>query len=72
MAAVGLFFVGLLLYSSLNLGPVAVDVCVEFKGRVNCGTAAATDNACATISSGVTESIAYSRTRPASIRRLQD
>jgi len=82
LAAVGLFFVGLLLYSSLNLGAVAVEVCVEFKGRVNCGPAAApteeeairtaTDNACATISSGVTESIAYSRTRPASIRRLQD
>jgi hypothetical protein len=61
---------------------VAVDVCVEFKGRANCGTAAApteeeairtaTDNTCATISSGVTESIACSRTPPTTIRRLQD
>jgi len=82
LAAAGVLFVGLLVYSSLRLGAVAVEVCVEFKGRANCGTAAApteeeairtaTDNACATISSGVTESIACSRTPPTSIRRLED
>jgi len=82
LAAAGALFVSLLFYSSLRLGEVAVEVCVEFKGRANCGTAAApteeeairtaTDNACATISSGVTESIACSRTPPTSIRRLRD
>ncbi|HKZ51802.1 MAG TPA: hypothetical protein VJ085_00830 [Candidatus Acidoferrales bacterium] len=82
LTAVAILFVGLLVYSSLRLGAVAVEVCVEFKGRANCGTAAApteeeairtaTDNACAIISSGVTESIACSSTPPQSVRRLDD
>lgn len=82
IAAALLFFLGILLYSSLRLGQVTVEVCVDFKGRTGCGTAAAptekeairtaTDNACALISSGMTESIACSRTPPKSIRRLGD
>ncbi len=76
-----LLFLAVLVYSTLGLGEVTVEVCVEFRGRANCGTAAApteeeairtaTDNACATISAGVTESIACSRTPPTSIRRLE-
>lgn len=77
-----LLFLVMLVHSSLRLGQVRVEVCVEFKGRANCGTAAApteeeairtaTDNACALIASGVTETIACSDTTPASIRRLDD
>ena len=73
-------FVVALVYSSLQLGQVTVEVCMEFNGRANCGTAAApseeeavrtaTDNACGTISSGVTETIACSNTPPRSVRRL--
>jgi hypothetical protein len=82
IGALLVLFVGVLIYSSLGLGRVTVEVCVEFKGQTNCGTAAApteeeairtaTDNACGTISSGVTESIVCSRTTPKSIRRLSD
>lgn len=80
VAAIFLAFLGVLVYSSLRLGQVTVEVCVEFNARTNCGTAAApteqeairtaTDNACGTISSGVTESIACSRTPPKTVRRL--
>ena len=82
LAAAFLLFLGLLLYSSLRLGQVTVEVCIEFKGRTGCGTAAApteeeairtaSDNACALIASGMTDSIACSRTLPRSVRRLED
>ena len=81
LAAAFLLFLGLLLYSSLRLGQVTVEVCIEFKGRTGCGTAAApteeeairtaSDNACALIASGMTDSIACSRTPPKSVRRLK-
>lgn len=82
IAIAGAFFLflGVLVYSSLLLGQVRVEVCIEFKGRTGCGTAAApteeeavrtaADNACALIASGMTESIACSRTPPTSVRRL--
>ncbi len=82
IAAAFLLFLGILVYSSLRLGAVRMEVCIEFKGRTDCGTAAApteeeairtaTDNACALISSGMTDSIACSRTPPKSVRRLED
>jgi len=82
LVVAGLAFVALVVYLSLGLGRVKVEVCMEFRGRSNCGTAAApteeealrtaTDNACATISSGMTESIACSNTSPISVRRLED
>lgn len=82
LAAAGFVFVALVVYWSLHLGQVKVEVCMEFRGRSNCGTAAApteveairtaTDNACATISSGMTDSIACSNTPPTSVRRLED
>ncbi len=80
VAAAFLVFAGILIYSSLGLGEVKVEVCIEFKGRTGCGTAAApseaealrvaADNACALIASGMTDSIACSRTEPKSVRRL--
>ena len=82
LAAAGIVFVALVVYWSLHLGQVKVEVCMEFRGRSNCGTAAApseeeaihtaTDNACAIISSGMTDSIACSGTPPTSVRRLED
>lgn len=79
VVVVGLFL-AILVYSTLNLGQVTVEVCVNYKSRANCGTAAApseeeavraaTDNACALITSGMTESMACSRAQPTSVRRL--
>ena len=81
VAVAFLAFAGILVYSSLGLGEGKVEVCIEFKGRTGCGTAAApseaeavrvaADNACALIASGMTDSIACSRTEPKSIRRLE-
>ena len=82
VAAAVVVFLAALVYSTLQLGQVRVEVCVEYKGRANCGRAAspteeealrtAADNACATIASGMTDSIACSRTPPTSVRRLND
>ena len=73
-------FIGLLAYMSMGLRQVRVEVCVGFQGHQNCRTAAgpteeqairtATDNACATISSGMTESMTCGRTPPLSVKRL--
>jgi hypothetical protein len=73
-------FIGLLAYLSLGQRQVRVEVCVQFQGRTNCRTAAgpteeqairtATDNACATIASGMTESMTCGRMPPQSVRRL--
>ncbi len=68
---------GVLVYSSLGLRQYRVEVCIEFQGRQACRTASgatreaarrtATDNACALISNGMTESIACSNTPPSKI-----
>ncbi|HYO81463.1 MAG TPA: hypothetical protein VES20_08690 [Bryobacteraceae bacterium] len=73
-------FIGLLVYLSIGQGQVRVEVCVSFQGRQNCRIAAgpteeqairtATDNACATIASGMTESMTCGRMPPVSVRRL--
>lgn len=73
-------FIGLLVYLSLGQGQVRVEVCVEYRGQQNCRTAAgpteeqairtAVDNACATIASGMTESMTCGRMPPVSVRRL--
>lgn len=65
---------GALVYSSLGLAKYAVEVCMTFNGRSSCRTAkgatqedtlrGAIDNACADLASGVTDSIACSRTAP--------
>jgi hypothetical protein len=71
-------FVGLLVYLSLGQSQVRVEVCVQFQGRQNCRIASgptqeqairtATDNACATITSGMTESMTCGRSQPVSVR----
>ena len=84
VAVVG--FVGLalatIIYSSMGIHEYSVEICVTFKGRTSCGEAAAASredalrhaatNACASISGGVTDSIACSRTTPDSVRWLSE
>jgi hypothetical protein len=74
-------FLGVIIYSSMNLSGYRVEVCMNFNGRANCRTASgsteefarrtATTNACAEIASGVTESIACEQTVPAKVTRLK-
>ncbi|GEM_PF-406012 len=66
--------IGVVVWSSLHVGRVRCEVCVDFQGRRACravdgdsaGEArrAATTNACALVASGVTESMACERTPP--------
>lgn len=63
-----------LYYSTASLAKYRVEVCMEFKGMTSCRTASgsteefalrkATTNACAMISSGVTDSIACDQATP--------
>lgn len=74
-------FIGLLFYNSMSYGQFRVEVCMEFNGQTNCRTAlgateelalrAAVDLACATISSGMTDSMACSSRQPKSIKWLK-
>jgi hypothetical protein len=74
-------FLGVIIYSSMNLSGYRVEVCMNFGGRTNCRTASgsteefarrtATTNACAEIASGVTDSIACEQTVPAKVTQLK-
>ena len=80
IAAAFLLFLLLMVVSSLSLGQVKVEVCMEFNGRTECRTAAApteeeaistaTTNACGLLASGRDQNIACSNTPPKSVRRL--
>jgi hypothetical protein len=74
----GILFVGavlgLIVYLTMNMARHRVEVCIEFGGQTSCRTAAgstqefalrtAIQNACAEISSGVTDSIRCEHTEP--------
>jgi len=70
--------VGFVVYSTMNTGRIRCEVCITFHGRQNCRTASArtrelarrtaTENACAEISSGVTDSNQCHETQPDSVR----
>jgi len=75
-----LFFaivLAVIIYSTMNLARQRVEVCMQFNGNTACRTAAgstkefalrtATSNACAQISSGVTDSIACERSEPVKV-----
>jgi len=84
-ALVGIVFVlvliGALVYSTSRLAVHRVEVCMEFHGMTSCRTASgstqefalrtATTNACATIASGVTDSIACDQATPQKITWLK-
>jgi hypothetical protein len=73
-------FIALLTALTLSGRRVRVEVCMEYRGRQNCKTASgadqqaavrtATDNACADIANGMTESIQCTNSRPVSVRIL--
>lgn len=70
-----------LIYSTLNLAKHRVEVCLTFHGSPSCRTASgtteefarrtATTNACAQVSSGVTDSIACENTPPDKVTVLK-
>lgn len=76
-----LVVLGVIVYSTMNLAKYRVEVCVTFHGGSQCRTAAgdseehalraATSNACATIASGVTDSIACEHTTPDKVTWLK-
>lgn len=76
-----LVVLGVLVYSSMNLTGKRVEVCVAFHGATACRTASgtteefalrtATNNACAQISSGVTDSIACEHSEPVKVTWLK-
>jgi hypothetical protein len=78
----GLAFLAIMYTSTRNLSTHRVEVCIEFNGRESCRTASgatreaaqrtATDNACALISSGMSESIACTNTPPKKITWLSE
>ncbi len=84
-AILGIIFVvavlGVIIYSTMNLAHFRVEVCVTFRGQSQCRTASAdteehalrsaTSNACALISSGVTDSMACERSIPTKVTWLK-
>lgn len=78
LAAIG--FVGALIYNTMSYSRYRVEVCMEYQGRKSCRTAmggneeialrSAIDNACAMISSGMTDSMGCSGSRPVSVKWL--
>jgi hypothetical protein len=84
-AIVGVIFllvvIAAIYYSTKSLAAHRVEVCMEFNGLTSCRTASgsteefalrtATTNACATIASGVTDSMACDRTEPKKVTWLK-
>jgi hypothetical protein len=73
-----LAFLGIVVYSTMGAGRIRCEVCITYQGRNACRTASArtrelalrtaTENACALISSGVTDSNQCNNTPPDSVR----
>jgi hypothetical protein len=72
--------VGVLMYTSMPKSEFRVEVCKEFQGRVQCRIASAdnerdalrtaSENACALIAGGVTDTMACQAAEPKSVRWL--
>ena len=73
-AAVLLGLIGFVVWSSLHIGGVRCEVCIDFNGRQACRTVdgnteqetreAAITNTCAFLASGVTQTVACQHTPP--------
>jgi len=73
-AAVLIALIGFVVWSSLHVGAVRCEVCIEFEGRQACRAVdgatqaeahtSAVNNACAFLASGVTQVMACERTTP--------
>jgi hypothetical protein len=69
-----LLFMGLIVYRSLQVAGYQCTVCIDFRGQSACrkvegptehdALMGATNNACAFVAAGVTDSIACERTQP--------
>lgn len=76
-----LAFLALIIYSTLSMAGHKVEVCMQFNGRTACKTTSgqtqeyalrtAKSNACADISSGVTDTMACERADPVSVKWLK-
>ena len=76
----GVLFLIVMYTSTRNLSAHRVEVCIEFRGRQACRAASAatpeaarrtaTDNACAFLASGMSDSIACTNTPPTSVKVL--
>lgn len=74
-------FLGVMTYSMMGNRKLRVEVCVTFNGRTSCRIASgptkeeavrtATDNACALVASGMTETMTCGHQPPASIKVLE-
>ena len=77
----GALFLYVMYSSTRNLSAHRVEVCMEFHGQRACRSASAatpeaarrtaTDNACAFLASGMSDSIACTNTPPASVKTLE-
>jgi hypothetical protein len=76
-----LVFLGVIVYSTLNLSQNKVEVCMTFKGQTVCKTASATTrefalrtattNACGELAGGVTETMACNQAEPSKVTWLK-
>lgn len=72
----------LIVYSSMGLAQFTGEICIRFNGREECRVASgvtredaiatATEMACATLASGMTQRINCSRTQPSSVNWLEE
>jgi hypothetical protein len=81
----GIIFVVIILavivYSTMSLAKYKVEVCMQYNGATSCRAAsgstrqdtlrAAVENACATIASGVTETMQCQRSEPVNVRWIK-
>ncbi len=82
--AIGVLFVlvvvAFLIYSSMHLAQYRVEVCINYQGRIECRTASADSrdhalrsaqsNACALLTSGVTNTMQCENLQPSSVKWL--
>jgi len=76
VAVVGAMMIGLLIFAMLQQAKVSCEVCISFRGNVDCRTAVgptrkdavgtATDNACGLLAGGMADTIECSKTTPLS------
>ncbi len=83
--AIGVLFVlvvvAFLIYSSMHLAQYRVEVCINYQGRIECRTASADSrdhalrsaqsNACALLTSGVTNTMQCENLQPSSVKWLE-
>jgi hypothetical protein len=74
-------FLGVIIYSTMNLSQNKVQVCMTYNGRTSCRIASATTrefalrtattNACGEIAAGVTETMGCNQATPTSVKWLK-